>query len=261
MSKKALFLLTSSMFLVACSGLSVQDSSRSTPTADIGADRQATMSDSGNNSAQTSALTSQQRFDRITANLLRSGQQALARNHLLTPEGDNANLYFQVVLGRDPGNYQATLGIAEIVDRYLAWAVGAAERGDSATAKHFLQQARTVNSGDPAILEAEQRVRNLAQTSAAERKQTVQNPSASSQSDAFFGLPKDLFERSDEQVLAVLQPIIDQVAATQAAIEIHWSNDREGRLLYQIINSRTPEFRVRAMIHRSQQHSVEVKDN
>lgn len=265
MRKKALFLLTSSMFLVACSPFALNDNHSADPKAKVGADRHASARHSSNNHANANTeKDAKSRNERVTASLLREGQQALAEDRLLTPEGDNANLYFQVVLGRDPGNYQATLGIAEIVDRYLAWAVAAAQRQDSAAAQTFLQRARIVNADDPTIAVAQQRVRALltSQNVAPPKHSTPQGNQAQSLSgDGIYPLPKDLFEQDDAFVLAKVQPIIDEVARTEQPIQINWPNDREGRLLYQIINSRTPEFRVRAMIERNAKYSVELKDN
>lgn len=262
MRKKAIFLLTCSLMLMACSGTPTKNSMPAGGSSEVGADRQAVTSDSSNNPVKARVNTKRQRFERITNNLLRSGQRALLEDRLLTPEGDNANLYFQVVLGRDPGNYQATIGIAHIVDRYLEWAVQAAQRQDFAAADRFLRHARTVNDDDPAILEVAERVRLSKRkvSGKGKRNNTDTAPALANQGDV-FRLPADLFEQDDTQVLEQMRPIIERVTSTQRPITINWPNDREGRLLYQIINSRTPEFRVRAMINHSSKRSIEVKSN
>ena len=255
MRKKALFLLTSSMFLVACSTPSTQHAS----VAKVGADKHAVTNNSGNNKSTARSVSSpHQHYDQVTAGLLQDGHKALADNRLLTPEGDNANLYFQVVFGRDPGNYQATLGIAEIIDRYLAWSVAGAQRQDFETAQTYLRRARVVNADDPTIATVQQRVGAM-QQQAPSKTQTTSTQAGDSV--GVYYLPKALFDHDDDFVLAKIQPIIDEVERTRRAIQINWSNDQESRLLYRIINSRTPEFRVRAMIERNAKHSVEVKDN
>jgi len=74
-----------------------------------------------------------------------------------------------------------------------------------------------------------------------------------------FYLPQDLFSLSEALVIQKLQPIIDRIEKDQLNIEIFWPNDKEARLLYRMINSRTEDFRVRGMIYRRAQHMIEVK--
>lgn len=259
--KKALFLLTSSMFLSACSSLSGPnwwhtDEPSWAQENQNGAHRQAQHQQTHNNSV--GALRQQAASDQITADLVKMGQIALAENRLLTPEGDNANLFFQVALGRDPGNYQATLGIAEIVERYLAWAVNAAKEQDMAAAKRFIAAAQQVNPRDPLIAEVEARVQ---QVQAQAKRQKLAIATQATGAENLFNLSDNLFQLSEEKILAQIQPIIDRVEQTKGSIEIYWPSDKEGRLLYQIINSRTPNFRVRAMTFHSSRHVIEVKVN
>ena len=261
MIKKALFLLTSAMFLSACSTLSSDnwwhtDLPVETSKKQNGAYRHAPVTQRTDNKAGVSRNSSVTRKQTITANIVREGQIALSENRLLTPEGDNANLYFQIALGRDPGNYDATLGIAAIVDKYLAWAIQSANAADFKSAKQFIEQAKQVNPRDPSIQEIETRVKQKWVVI----DHTVRADQQPASEDVFY-LPNNLFQLSEEKILTQIQPIIDRVEKTQGSIEINWPSDKEGRLLYQIINSRTPNFRVRAMTFHSSKHTVEVLVN
>lgn len=260
--KKALFLLTSSMLLSACTTLSSDnwwhtDQLQQSQENQNGAYRQAPSKQRPDNMVDASRRDTMTRAEKITANIVREGQLALSDNRLLTPEGDNANLYFQIALGRDPGNYEATLGIAAIVDKYLAWALEKVQKEDFKGAKELIALARQVNPRDPKIDEIEGRIeqqQHLIQDRTAQQVKRVE-------SDNLFYLPDNLFQLSEERILTQIQPIIDRVEHTKGSIEINWPSDKDGRLLYQIINSRTPNFRVRAMIFHSSKHTIEVLVN
>lgn len=249
------------MFLSGCTTLSSDnwwhtDLPVETSNKQDGAYRQAPVTQRTDNKVSVKRQSKVTRAQAVTANIIREGQMALSENRLLTPEGDNANLYFQIALGRDPGNYDATIGIAAIVDKYLAWAIQSANAADFKSAEQFIERAKRVNPRDPNIQEIEVRV---------EQKQVVDDHASQADqqfaSEDIFHLPDDLFQLSEEKILSHIQPIIDRVEKTQGSIEIHWPRDKEGRLLYQIINSRTPNFRVRAMTFLSSEHTVEVLVN
>lgn len=258
MIKKALFLLTSSMFLTACSSMGGQNwwhtDTQATPNSLQKSDVfEQAEEPKVSHSANTSKTNKMSQAQRITQRVIQQGKLALSEQRLLTPEGDNAYLYFQIALGRDPGNYEATQGLADIVDTYIEWAETAARQGKRASANSFIAKASRVNADDPAIKEAKQRIAQIS----ANKVEAVQTPV----SEDVYTLPKNLFALDEPVILSHLQPIIDRVEQTQGALEIHWPSDKEGRLLYQIINSRTPNFRVRAMTYRNSKHLIEIKVN
>lgn len=76
-----------------------------------------------------------------------------------------------------------------------------------------------------------------------------------------FFLPHNLFSLSEDDIVKTLQPIIDKVAKDKSEIAIYWPNDKEARLLYQIINSRVSEFRVRAMTYHRSDYMVELQQD
>ncbi|MBU2237129.1 MAG: hypothetical protein KJ868_03890 [Gammaproteobacteria bacterium] len=203
-------------------------------------------------------------FERLTQRLIEQGEIALAAERFLTPVDDNANLYFQAALGRDPGNFRAIQGITGIVDVYTQWAWQAARNGDYKKAAKYLDSARSVNPEDPAIIEMTSRVSDLK----AKREQAAKISKTKPESkepkalkEGQFLLPETLFSLSEEEIIAKIQPIIDEVATADRPIAIYWPNDKEARLIYQIINSRVPEFRVRAMTYHRADYMVELQQD
>ena len=204
--------------------------------------------------------------------MVRTVKTALTAKRLLTPVDDNANLYFQAALGRDPGNFKAIQGITAIVDVYTQWAWQAAKNHDYKQAKRYLDSARSVNPEDPAIVEMASRVTDLK----ARRELAVREPKSTSQlqkskqvtpqereplKEDQFLLPKTLFSLSEDEIIEKIQPIIDDVAKADRPLVIYWPNDKEARLIYQIINSRVPEFRVRAMTYHRADYMVELQQD
>lgn len=278
MKIKALFLLFSVAYLVGCQenikqtaqGASVPESSKAVNTSEKNRPIEA--------SAHQNAKVRLNPDKTMTARLVWKGEQALAKEHLLTPVDDNANLFFKAALSRDPGNYRATIGINKIVDTYVDWAWRAAIKGDYKQATAYLRSAHTVNPKDPAINEVKDRIEALKkrrqqatyhqaepvrhQTSTQYKEANTTDRTAKKAQEAKEGqyfLPKNLFSLSDDEILAKIQPIIDKVAKDKSEVIIYWPNDKQARLLYQIINSRISEFRVRAMIYHRSDYLIELQ--
>ncbi|MGJ8646379.1 MAG: tetratricopeptide repeat protein [Marinomonas colpomeniae] len=203
--------------------------------------------------------------EKMTQSLIIRGQQAFAEERFLTPVEDNANLYFQAALGREPGNFEATQGIANIVETYTNWAWRAVLSRDYVKASRYLDSARSVNPQDPLIIEVDARIEDLKTKRKNEAiyssKKSVEGAGqAVFNKDKYF-LPKTLFSLPEEEIIKEIQPIIDEVAKTERSIAIHWPNDKEARLIYQIINSRVTEFRVRAMTLGRADYMVELQQD
>ena len=195
--------------------------------------------------------------DPITMRLLELGNIALANQKLLTPEEDNANLYFQAALGREPNNTAALKGIEEIIRFYTGWALDKAKQGHNQSARQYLDSARFVDSASPLISQTQQEIKDW-RNGVRAKPQVVKANQPKRLQNKFY-LPQNLFSLSEALVIQKLQPIIDRIKKDQLNIEIFWPNDKEARLLYQIINSRIDTFRVRGMIYRRAQHMIEVK--
>lgn len=211
-------------------------------------------------------------FERLTQRLIEQGEVALSAQRLLTPVDDNANLYFQAALGRDPGNFKAIQGITAIIDVYTQWAWQAAKDRNYKQAERYLDSARSVNPEDPAIVEMTSRVSDLktrreqaarvskAKSELRNSKELASEEPKPLKEDQFL-LPETLFSLSEDEIIAKIQPIIEEVAKTDRPLAIYWPNDKEARLIYQIINSRVPEFRVRAMTYHRADYMVELQQD
>lgn len=202
----------------------------------------------------TPVVPEKNKQDPIVLKLIRLGQEALMAQRLLTPEEDNANLYFQAALGREPDNRAAIDGLASIVETYTGWAWQKALSGQYVQAENLLDKAAFVNSKDPLIAETKQRI----QARIAARSQRKPVVVKAVNPDQYF-LAKNLFSMQEEEIIRQIQPVIDRIQRDQLKIAIYWPNDKEARLLYQIINSRVEDFRVRGMIYHRADHMIEVK--
>lgn len=247
---KWLVFLTLSFVLVACQSTPPSSSSDGTLQSETVAPVMSTERDIEVLKAEEEANPK----DPITTRLLEQGYAALKRNDLLSPKDDNANMYFQAVLGRDPKNKEAQQGLSDIVARYTGWAIAQTKKGRHATAKKYLESAKFVSPNDPQLAAAQKRIKELRQKKKKQPKKI-----------GFYGnkyyLPSNLLKSKEEVVLQHLQPIIERVKQNKNPITIYWPNDKEARFLYQIINSRIEEFRVRGMIHLRTDRVIEVKPN
>jgi|GEM_PF-2285991 len=95
------------------------------------------------------------REERIAA-LLEDAQTALAELRLTLPKGESAYDYYRQVLDLEPGNARAEAGIDGLVERYVALARGAADRGQLDAARRYLDRADRIRSGSGAVLSARQ---------------------------------------------------------------------------------------------------------
>ncbi len=201
-------------------------------------------------------------LDPILVSLLARGKLALKQLHLLTPEEDNANMYYQAALGRDPKNSEALFGLARIVRYYTDFAWSKAQKQQFIAAQKYLDSAASVNPNDPLIAETEKRIKEYKNRLKKAKQAKVHSKNVIKKEKInlnHYFLPKTLFSLSEEEILEQIQPIIERVSEQRAMIEINWANDKEARLLYQIINSRVPDFRVRGMIFHRSNYMIEVK--
>ena len=275
MTLSTVFILTSVVFLTGCGALSKPASGSphgltdptapqlvNQPVADkvvIAAPPQQELAPKVLSEEPTKAQP-QEKVDPIVERLLKEGEYALSELRLITPEEDSANLYFQAVLGRDPTNKVAQRGLATMVAYYTDWAWQKSLNKQHKAAEEFLLLAKLVNPDDPLIGQTTARMtayhaqRAGKVVAKAVVPQEIKAPNLNQ-----FLLPSNLFSLSDEEVLVELQPILDRLVDNTVKIDINWPIDKEARLLYQIINSRTEHFRVRAMIYHRQNHMIEIK--
>ena len=91
---------------------------------------------------------------RIIADLLFEGLQALDADRLLTPVDDNAHARFKRVLAYDPNNEIAHQGLKDIVIRYIELAGDATRQGLFSDAELMIERAQFVDEDHPAITQA-----------------------------------------------------------------------------------------------------------
>lgn len=190
--------------------------------------------------------------------LLQAARDALAGDRLTTPDDDNAYLRYLQVLALQPDNPKALLGMTDIADKYLQWALEEARRGQYKTANDFVSKAHSVDEGHPGItpvaaLIADQRRAHIVDYPLPEL--SLREPATQDQSAA--GDPQErqpgLFAAGGQQLDAIAR----HIEKTQANIIIYAATDIMGRKIYQYLNQATDE-RIRAQFEYSSQVVVRL---
>lgn len=177
--------------------------------------------------------------ERIAA-LLDEASAAFADNRLTTPVEDSAYTIYLQVLSLDPTHAGAEQGIADIVERYLEWAISNAADYNIRRAVDYLGRARSVAPEHPNIAAV------AAMLEERKRAHTKFHPLE----------PTGLRSRSG-QALATLQSIGAEIGATGASAVIVARSDAEGRWMYQQLNDMA-ETRVRAELRFGEQPGVRL---
>jgi len=113
--------------------------------------------------------------------LLRSAQDALSKHKLTTPAKENAYVYYQEILKRDPENRRALEGFSLIADRYLALATKAFNQGQDSNAKRYVELGLQVKHDHSGLLALHNRL-------------TSQKQPVVKSVDRFFRQVKGLFD-------------------------------------------------------------------
>ena len=77
--------------------------------------------------------------------------KSFKKDLLTTPKKENAYYFYQQILLLDPGNELARIGLDQIVERYLAWAVDAAYEKQPAKARSYIARSNLVDKTHPSI--------------------------------------------------------------------------------------------------------------
>lgn len=167
-------------------------------------------------------------WDRLDE-LLTKGDDALKEDRLLTPIDDCAYDYYQQALQVAPDHPAARHGLDRIVDRYIALASEATQRGQHDRAQNILERAKFINAEHQGIAMAEAQLRLFADANRVR-------------------VPLD-----GAELAARSQSLSDQLAAlgVRAKAEGTWvviiaRNDAEGRWIYQQLRRAPGERRMRA---------------
>jgi hypothetical protein len=178
--------------------------------------------------------------DAIAA-LLEAAAEAFEGDRLITPPGENAYERLLAVLALDPDDPQAAERIERIVERYLEFAIRAAEQGYFPRARSMLDRARIVQRDHPQIKQLEETVALLAQ---AKRVR--------------IGLDRGAVAARDARASARLRNIGARAKMPNTRVTIVARSDAEGRWMYQQMREAPGERRIRAELTIGSPPSVEL---
>ncbi len=156
--------------------------------------------------------------------LLGEAVQAFEESKLTTPLDDNAYLKYLQVLSIDPHNLMAEQGIANIVEKYLAWSMDAVDSGRYRKAVDYLNKAKSVDEQHPNIVSVENLITNHME---GERKT--------------FVLTRTEINEKNPETIARLQTIAADITKFDARIVIEAPSDPAARWIYQQLNEATPD--------------------
>ena len=170
-------------------------------------------------------------LQRLIADLLFSGLQALDDDRLLTPRFDNAYDYFYQALQLRPDNEIALDGMRDIVERYLELALDAGNRGNFDNADLLLNRAVMIDDshpGIPSVREALEAERNSG--------------------DLFFPLDEPTMRRQGQPSRETLAEIAAQARENDAFVLITAPDDDLARWMYSVMRESVAGFRLRGNI-------------
>lgn len=180
---------------------------------------------------ERAAETIPSNLQRLIADLLFSGLQALDDDRLLTPRFDNAYDYFNEVLKLQPDNEIALDGMQDIIERYLELALEAGNRGNFRNADQLLGRAVMIDSAHPGIAPAREALD-------AERNS----------GDLFFPLGERALRRQDAAIRETLARIAAQARENDAFVLITAPDDELARWMYSVMRESVPGYRLRGNI-------------
>ena len=160
--------------------------------------------------------------------LLDQAHFAYVQDRLTTPIENNAYLKYLQVLSINPNNSMANQGIAEIVEKYLAWAMDAAAIQNYRKAWAYVTKANSVDENHPNIQSVSELIK---------KRQLAKHMT--------FTLSGPRLEKRSVSILEELQEIAAFIEEHKASIVITARSDEEGRWIYQRLNYAS-ENRIRA---------------
>ena len=162
---------------------------------------------------------------------LEQARRALAMDHLTTPFEKSAHYYYLQVMKLQPLDEAARLGLSDLVERYLEWALETAEGGRFEQAAAYLAQAVALEPEHPNIEPVKKRVAYLQQAQRDHHPLTLARLSQRSQS----------MERK-------LSELGRKAERLDAEIIIYAPSDQDGRWIYQVMNAAAQTRRLSAIL-------------
>lgn len=180
--------------------------------------------------------------ERLIADLLFEGLQALDADRLLTPIDDNAHARFQRVLAYDSDNAIALEGLESIVLRYVELAEDATRQGLFDQAESLLDRARFVDESHVAI--------NRAAELLALEQET---------GDLFFDLEASQVVGRTEAIQDKLADIAQQARQHGAFFLITAPNDEQARWIFSVMRDAVDGYRLRGNIELATRYSIRLR--
>jgi len=181
-------------------------------------------------------------MERLIADILFEGLQALEDDRLLTPLEDNAHSRFQRVLAMDPENEIANDGLERILLRYVDLSQEASRRGLFEDAEELLGRAEFINEDHPSI--------NLAWSLLQSEKES---------GDLIFSLDTAEFLSRSEIARSSLNNIAQQARELDAFFLITAPNDDLARWMYLQMRNAVDGYRLRGNIELANQTSIRLR--
>ena len=180
---------------------------------------------------------------------LEQARVARQQNRLTTPVDDNAYLRYLQVLALVPEHQQALMGIADLAEQYLAWAIDNVNSGDLRSAANYINKARSIDESHPDIIAVEAMARD------SRKIQQMDYP--------FPAITLDTFSSPDEPraspnpELAALTKVAQLIDESSPAIIIFANSDALGRKIYQFLNILTRD-RISAQFELREQTLIRI---
>ena len=181
-------------------------------------------------------------MERLIADILFEGLQALEDDRLLTPLEDNAHSRFQRVLAMYPENEIANDGLERILLRYVDLSQEASRRGLFEDAEELLGRAEFINEDHPSI--------NLAWSLLQSEKES---------GDLIFSLDTAEFLSRSEIARSSLNNIAQQARELDAFFLITAPNDDLARWMYLQMRNAVEGYRLRGNIELANQTSIRLR--
>lgn len=177
----------------------------------------------------------------VISTLLAKAETALANNRLTTPINDNAYLWYLQVLAIDTHHESANIGISDIVEKYLSWAISNSDTGSVARAFDYLNKAKSVDESHPSIAAVEAYLSS---------KTTLRT--------ARFPIDKIQPREKNVEAQSKLREIAEEIDRLDASIVIYAPTDGLGRWIYQKLNANT-RSRIRAIFEISNSPQIVLR--
>ena len=183
--------------------------------------------------------------------LLDRADTAIKATRYAQPADDNAMIYYRRVLALQPGFEEAEQGLEKMVDRYLAWSNTALRQGRLEAAQDYLSLARLVEPSSSKVAQAALSLKSKKVEGVKEGVNQVEDL-------RYTPLDKDQLRVRSQGLTKLLARVADTIRTENARVTIEAPTDSQGRWIYQQLNQRHEEYRVRANFRRVAQPGVRL---